>query len=351
MLVAALALGSSTSREASSLVPQQTPLQPADERPVAYMIAAEARFTKERQDLLEAIGFRPERVDPVYLEHDCEGGDNAKQKAMWGIANAHQNAWKKIVETGRRALVLESDWGIGDQKLSDLRTAMSSAAQRDEHYVAVGWCRQPRHEGREPWHFTCATAYFLGVEAAVNMTKLKHDDGEHAPCFPVDSLIVGACKDRSTRWQQWNVRLDGRCCWWSGDATNSTRREFPGYPPSQRGMFQQDRDSFTSTHSDGGSEFDEESHGRKRSRSRSALSLYAEPAHATELVSQWYRLNPPALCGEPTWGVAGTKDPAAAAGAVGKGLPPPGVMMTPAVAPARNPAPAVPISAPASGRE
>ena len=167
-----------------------------DDRPVAYMISAKSRFTEERQKQLEDLGFRPERIDPVFLEHDCEGGDNGKKKAMWGIMNAHQNAWKQLALSGRRGLVLESDWGIGDQKLSDLRSTMSKAAERNEHYVSVGWCRQALHEVVAPWKFTCATAYFLSVEAATNLSKLRHDDGVHAPCFPVDSMLVGACKDR-----------------------------------------------------------------------------------------------------------------------------------------------------------
>ena len=61
------------------------------------------------------MGFRPERVDPVYLENDCMGGNDPKKKAMWGIMNAHQNAWKQLAQSGRRGLILESDWGIGSQ--------------------------------------------------------------------------------------------------------------------------------------------------------------------------------------------------------------------------------------------
>ena len=56
---------------------------------------------------------------------------------------------------------------------------MAKAAARTEHYVGVGWCRQMRHEYNQPWFFTCATAYFLGVEAARNLSRLRHDDGEH----------------------------------------------------------------------------------------------------------------------------------------------------------------------------
>lgn len=331
-------------RQTSLLAPDESTAQLVsgqgnqDKRPVAYMIGAEARFTKERRDLLEAIGFRPERVDPVYLDNDCSGGtDNSKQKAMWGITNAHFNAMRRIVQTGQRGLIMESDWGVGDQKVEDLRATMAKAAARDEHYVAVGWCRNMHHETTEPWHFTCATAYFLSVEAATNFTRLRTEDNEHhldrtpsngkdAPCFPVDSMLVGACKDRSNRWKEWGIRLEGRCCWWPGSATNRSVLNFPGYGSSQRGMFQQDRDTYESTHSDGGSEFDEEdeedelpaARGKTRAM-RAALRLYASSRRARtreHSTTRWYRLNPPALCGEPTWGVPGARDPAAAAGAV-----------------------------------
>jgi hypothetical protein len=80
--------------------------------------------------------------------------------------------------------------------MSDLRDSMKKAAAQSEHYVSVGWCRQKMDEVVAPWKFTCATAYFLSVEAATNLSKLRHTDGVHAPCFPVDSLLVGACKDR-----------------------------------------------------------------------------------------------------------------------------------------------------------
>ena len=139
--------------------------------------------------------------------------------------NAHQTAWKLLSKSGRRGLVLESDWGTGNQSMVDLRTSMQTAAARDEHYLSVGWCRQMKHEVAAPWKFTCATAYFLSAEAATNLSKLRHADGEHAPCFPVDSLLVGACKDRSPRWKTWNINFDGRCCWWPGDATNQSRQD------------------------------------------------------------------------------------------------------------------------------
>ena len=49
---------------------------------------------------------------------------------------------------------------------------MKKAAAQSEHYVSVGWCRQKMDEVVAPWKFTCATAYFLSVEAATNLSKL-----------------------------------------------------------------------------------------------------------------------------------------------------------------------------------
>ena len=315
--------------------PPDAPAVPANKRPIAYMIAASARYTAERRKQLEDMGFEPQQVDPVYLETDCEGGNNTKKKAMWGIMNAHQNAWKLLSKSGRRGLVLESDWGIGNQSMDDLRRSMQAAAARDEHYLSVGWCRQMKHEVAAPWKFTCATAYFLSAEAATNLSKLRHADGEHAPCFPVDSLLVGACKDRSPRWKTWNINFDGRCCWWPGDATNQSVLNFQGYQSSQRGMLQQNRELYKSTHSAGGSEFDEENPDEaddpqeaESTVSSSSVAMFErEQRRAKEEQiggehTAWHRLNPPALCGITPWGTPGAADPAAAAGAIGLGFPP-----------------------------
>lgn len=270
----------------------------ANVRPVAYMISSESRFTKERTDLLEAIGFSSERVDPVYMTTDCNGGNDTKKSAMWGITHAHMNAMKRIASSGRRGLILESDWDIGDQEVPDLKTAMARALARDEHYVSVGWCR-----GSRPSSFTCGTAYFMSPEAATNFTKLKATDtidadvasasNASAPCFPIDALIVGACKDRSSRWKEWGIRLDGRCCWWPGDAVSTNERSFPGHGSRQRGMFQQDRDTYVSTHNSGTTEDEADAEDIP---GLSNLGSFNQQATSVSGPGPWYRLQEPGSC-------------------------------------------------------
>ena len=119
------------------------PSVPMDKRPVAYMIAANARYTAERRKQLEDMGFQPQQVDPVYLEHDCEGGNNTKKTAMWGIMNAHQNAWKLLSKSGRRGLVLESDWGTGNQSMDDLRQT---------HHILLAWLERRNTDDAVEFH-------------------------------------------------------------------------------------------------------------------------------------------------------------------------------------------------------
>ena len=295
----------------------QAPMAATDDRPVAYVIAAKSRLTDERQRTLEAIGFRPERVDPVYMENDCREPATARFKAQWGITNAHQHAWMRIAASKRRGLVLESDWGIGNQNVSDLRAAMARAYARDEHYVSVGWCRRPKQEISRPWFFTCLTAYFLSAEAARNLSRLRHEDGMHAPCAPADAMITGACKGRGPQWDAVGIDFRGSCCWWPGDATDQRQLSFPGYETSQRGLIQQDRNAFKSTHVSGGSEMyeDNDTSGlgehahtpgqgpRKSSRALSLLQL-SEKRRDKRVRFPWYNLQAPALCGmagDPDW--------------------------------------------------
>ena len=224
----------------------------------------------------------------------------------------------RIAASKRRGLVLESDWGIGDQNVSDLRAAMARAYARDEHYVSVGWCRRPRQEISRPWFFTCLTAYFLSAEAAHNLSKLRHEDGVHAPCAPADAMLTGACKGRGPQWDEVGINFHGRCCWWPGDATDQRRLSFPGYETSQRGLIQQDRNAFKSTHVNGGTELLEDknaSHSdghalpkgkgpRKSSRALNLLQLAPDKERYLGDKFPWYNLQAPALCGlagDPDW--------------------------------------------------
>ena len=99
---------------------------------------------------------------------------------------------------------------------------------------------------------------------------------------------------------------------------------------------QQNRELYRSTHSSGGSEFDEEASELEDDPQElesqeviqgSAAMYEREQRRAKEEQiggehTAWHRLNPPALCSVVPWGTPGANDPAAAAGALGLGFPP-----------------------------
>lgn len=200
----------------------------------AFVISDEGRHSKKRQELLKSLGLRSTRIDPVFAKAACDGSRDDKQKtSAKGILLAHKEAWSRIAASGQRGLVLESDWGLGHQDLDEVRTALKRAYERNDVYTNVGWCRLGQNAS-ETWKFGCTTAYFLEPKIAKEL-----DDSE--TCMPVDALIGGLCKGRTNVLAKTGIDLHGKCCWWPGEA-------FTGYEQNQRGLFQQHREKFASTH-------------------------------------------------------------------------------------------------------
>ena len=202
----------------------------------AYLISDSKRHTQARIDLLQALGVNATRIDPVIANTGCDGSDEPQKKSAKGILLAHKQAWKMIAASGKRSLVLESDWDVGDKNVTKLRETLARAYARDDMtYTSVGWCRLGAgHNYTDPWRFGCTTAYFLNPGAAVEL-----DDSE--TCMPSDALFAGLCKGRVGVLEKTGIDLHGRCCWWPGDA-------LPGFEANQRGLFQQNRKKFASMH-------------------------------------------------------------------------------------------------------
>lgn len=205
----------------------ETDHQPID----AYFITSQQRYDQDRVDILASLGARSIRVSPVFAADGCVS-DSPMQKSVKGILLAHKAAWDQIAASGRRSLILESDWGIGNQQVSQLRKSLMRAFQRKDAYTSVGWCRPGATT--DTWKFGCTTAYFINPSTA-------RDLNASSACIAVDAMFGGLCKGRAGVGRKSGVQLNGKCCWWPGAA-------FPGYEKQMRGIFQQDRELYASTH-------------------------------------------------------------------------------------------------------
>lgn len=206
--------------------------QPFDLPITAYVISSKQRYDHERADLLSSLGARSVRIAPVFAQEGCDGSKDPMKKSVKGILLAHKAAWNLIAASGKRALVLESDWGIGNQEVPQLRKSLIQAFKRSDAYTSVGWCRPGGTT--DAWKFGCTTGYFInpGIARQLNASSA---------CIAVDALFGGLCKGRAGIQSKTGVNVRGKCCWWPGAA-------FPGYEQQMRGLFQQDRDLYASTH-------------------------------------------------------------------------------------------------------
>ena len=205
---------------------------PTNDLPIdAYFITSAQRYDQARIDLLASLGARSIRVSPVFAADGCVN-NSPMQKSVKGILLAHKAAWDQIAATGRRSLILESDWGIGNQQVPQLRKSLMRAFERKDAYTSVGWCRPGATT--DTWKFGCTTAYFINPNTA-------RDLNASSACIAVDAMFGGLCKGRSGVAKKSGVNLHGKCCWWPGAA-------FPGYEKQMRGIFQQDRELYASTH-------------------------------------------------------------------------------------------------------
>ena len=260
--------------------------QPFDLPITAYVISSKQRYDHERADLLSSLGARSVRIAPVFAQEGCDGSKDPMKKSVKGILLAHKAAWNLIAASGKRALVLESDWGIGNQEVPQLRKSLIQAFKRSDAYTSVGWCRPGGTA--DAWKFGCTTGYFInpGVARQLNASSA---------CIAVDALFGGLCKGRSGIQGKTGVKVHGNCCWWPGAA-------YPGYEQQMRGLFQQDRDLYASTHAAGpddhaGSTGFSAIGGKLEMESDSIDGATMNTSQLTFLRNlHWGKLKEPALC-------------------------------------------------------
>lgn len=131
----------------------------------AYVISKPVLY-KRTEGLLQKLGFRPHRVDPVEVNSSCNG-PGAYERGVHGCYLAHQSVWSKILQSGESALVLESDAVTGGASIQELRQRLEVSvadvrSSGSPRYISVGHCGH-----------MCTLAYFMNPKAAKLGTK--HD--------------------------------------------------------------------------------------------------------------------------------------------------------------------------------
>jgi hypothetical protein len=216
---------------------------------VAYVIASSSRFSDGRVLRLEnALGYRFVRVDPVFSNvTDCSWNETntASDQSVVGIFLAHRNAWASIALNpfAQRALVLESDFAVGNRTDEELTEKLNAAwAREQEDITSVGWCDACPNNTSPCW--SCATAYIMHPRLADRLISTDF-------CMPAESALVGVCPDHDGSdkglWAadfREHVGLVGpaNCSFLHEPSMFSDQESL-----SWRGIFQQDREHTNST--------------------------------------------------------------------------------------------------------
>jgi len=224
----------------------------------AYMIASEERFADGRVDRLRSqLDLAVVRIAPVYTRNStCDNGKLLEPRAM-GILAAHRAAWSAVANGSGRALVLESDFSVGNVTNDTLRAKMDAAwLKTDEEFTSVGWCDMcdaPTPSAADAMREGCAaclTGYVIDRDFAARLV-------EHNPCMAADIIFAAACRDPATEPSGWvrdlqhDIGLEGpaNCSFDEAESFHGPVLEgVPVAPPRFRGMFQQDTDRFAGSH-------------------------------------------------------------------------------------------------------
>lgn len=172
-----------------------------------YVLGSEDRFLDGRVDRLLANGLTEAfRIDPVFTNKTtCENGEEVfgdknltTAKAALGILLAHRNAWSAIANQSERALVLESDFSVGEMEDDELRAQLDSAwARQDEVLTNVGWCdvcpTMPAtgQEAAQQGCAWCATGYLL----APSLARILVEHAGRDVCMATDLIFSKICMD------------------------------------------------------------------------------------------------------------------------------------------------------------
>ena len=161
---------------------QDTPVTGFPDLLPALVITDEASFAASRS-LFDQLGLAATRADPVTIQEDhCSPRriwdiGNEECRNTWGrsdsvcmglkqvgIAEAHLSAWRRIAQQNTSMLILEKDWTIGTQNVSEVRNGLRDAYSRPEDYILAGNC----------WYFLCMHAYIMKPALAERLASLPN---------------------------------------------------------------------------------------------------------------------------------------------------------------------------------
>lgn len=133
----------------------------------AFVISPEALFDA-KVNILWQLGFDAQRIAPTHTTQNCIGGLESRTGTFLG----HRDAWKHVAALGKKALILEADWSIGDMSplnAQKLALQLHRLGDRDDDLTKVGSCGT-----------LCNTAYYLSPALAGMMQHedaCQHKDG------------------------------------------------------------------------------------------------------------------------------------------------------------------------------
>lgn len=156
----------------------------------AFVIAPEKLFD-EKAMVLWQLGFDPRRIPPVHTDLTCIGDLASRTGCFLG----HRAAWAAVAALGKKALVLESDWSIGDltgANAQKLAAQLHRLGERDDDITKVGSCG-----------YFCNTAYFIGPSVA---TLMQNEDPCNHP-NGTDVWVKDICFNETAAWN--STQLQG----------------------------------------------------------------------------------------------------------------------------------------------
>lgn len=224
---------------------------------VAYVIASPERFNDGRVHALrDMLQYTFVRADPVWSNNTGCGtaATNEEDRKAYGHVRgtflAHRNTWSAIAlsATLSRALVIESDFVVGNRTALWLRERMDAAWDRsDEDYTSVGWCDMCPTSPLSPC-YSCATAYLMHPRYAAMLTRAD-------VCVADDAMMIGGCAINGGQHgvpEEWIIDLQRQV---GIDANHTVHCSFLYEDPISmgdnakfRGVFQQDVEHFAGSH-------------------------------------------------------------------------------------------------------
>jgi hypothetical protein len=210
---------------------------------MVYVIATPKRFHDGRvRRLQQSLGdnYTIVRADPFFTvtknchthpeKHPVEGEDGDASKER-GIFMAHKNVWIAVALSppSERALVLESDFSVGDLSDDQLRSKLDAAWRREEDYTNVGWCDMCYDDGARSPCWSCATGYIIGGQLARLLSSKDF-------CMASDTALLGACQFQDAGGVDMDTLEEGQ----PAVGSNMSERWFNVWAKDLRGVLEMD---------------------------------------------------------------------------------------------------------------